>query len=341
MSVGSFLQYNNIVPIALSFVTLSFGAAFAASDDVRNSVYDSSQSVVAIDNTYIANVDLNSFTPKAQVQSVTEDAEMYYVAYEFTTISVDDGVWKDVVRSDIMRVSKAALGEYRDLGLFVMDEFSQKIDREISYLQEVQQIERRQVSQKQVATEYSGLIGALFTDSIETVPGYVPVVAPRVVPETPIAQPEMPAQGSLSQPVTVNNPNGPTIRILGNNPARVPVGAQYVDLGATVDDDKDRNLGIYLKVDGIETVVVQIDTSAAKEFTITYSATDTDGNTTTVERRVIVGNPQPAVEPALLEAIVATTSESEQVPTPIVPDEQVSEIIEPVVETVVEEPVVP
>jgi hypothetical protein len=37
--------------------------------------------VVSVDNTYIANLDLNSFSPTVRVTDVSEDEENYYVKY--------------------------------------------------------------------------------------------------------------------------------------------------------------------------------------------------------------------------------------------------------------------
>lgn len=81
----------------------------------------------------------------------------------------------------------------------------------------------------------------------------------------------------------------PVITILGNNPAEIVVGTSYADLGATVTDNVNDNLGIRYKVNGIEVANITIDTSADGTHTITYSATDQTGNTGTAERTVIVG----------------------------------------------------
>ena len=60
-----FLSYNNAVPIAVSVVILGAGGAFAATDP--QAIYSAQQRVVAVDNTYIANKDLSSFTPRVEI----------------------------------------------------------------------------------------------------------------------------------------------------------------------------------------------------------------------------------------------------------------------------------
>ena len=68
----------------------------------------------------------------------------------------------------------------------------------------------------------------------------------------------------------------PVITILGDNPATVELGSSYTDAGATSD--------------GGETVTSSgtVDTNTVGSYTITYSATDAAGNTSTATRTVNV-----------------------------------------------------
>lgn len=75
----------------------------------------------------------------------------------------------------------------------------------------------------------------------------------------------------------------PVITIIGNNPAYIAIGAAYLDLGVTVTDDHDQNLGVHVSGD-------QINTSTAGQYEVTYVATDNAGNTATSTRQVIVGD---------------------------------------------------
>ncbi|MFA6536154.1 MAG: tail fiber domain-containing protein, partial [Candidatus Paceibacterota bacterium] len=76
----------------------------------------------------------------------------------------------------------------------------------------------------------------------------------------------------------------PVITVAGNNPATVEKGTSYADLGATVTDNVNDNLGV--KVEGDE-----IDTSVVGEYTVTYTATDQVGNVGTATRKVNVVEP--------------------------------------------------
>ena len=310
-----FLSYNNAVPIALTILLSGAGATFAATNP--ESIYDSAQSVVVADNTYIANKDLSSFTPRIVILGVAEDTDNYYVTYALTTIDVVDAVWRDIVKESVLTVSKGVLGEYGDLGLYATEQFKQIVDSQLAYLHEVQEIERKQVTQKIVATSYSGLIGQFLDESTEVLPGYVPVVTPPRPPE-PIAEatppldtgepqdpenntpdPEEPAPqdgGSGSGTSTPANPSSaPQIQILGDNPVQLSLNATYVDLGIVATDDSGAIPQVTKYVDGVAiSDQVVIDTSVAGQRVIRYVATDVDGNSTSAERIVTVVQPSPA-----------------------------------------------
>ncbi|KKT58771.1 MAG: hypothetical protein UX43_C0024G0001, partial [Candidatus Giovannonibacteria bacterium GW2011_GWB1_46_20] len=111
---------------------------------------------------------------------------------------------------------------------------------------------------------------------------------------------------------TISDTVPPTITILGNNPAEIEVGAAYSDMGVTVLDNVNQNLGYTASVDGPpggeasgpefpQGDGLTIDTSQLGTHTIIYTATDQAGNTATASRTVNVVSSAPVVstEPAL------------------------------------------
>lgn len=287
-----FLQYHNAVPIALGIVVLGAGGVFAATNP--EAIYSAEQTVLSVDNTYLANKELSNWTPTVRITEVTEDTENYYVAYDFTTIGLEDYVWKDVTKKETMTVSKPDLGPYRDLGLYVMAQLKQVVDREIAFLKEVQEIEKRSVSQKMVATAYSGLVGALLNDTTEVVPGYVPVVTPPEPPPplTPAgivagvsaentAQPSAPS-GFDAGVVLSGDPSDtepPYVQILGSNPVMLQEGDNYIDLGVVAADHGDHDaveLTIYLNGEKKERIYFA--EAPVGEWKVTYEAKDKAGN---------------------------------------------------------------
>jgi len=284
------------VPLALGVLFIGAGGVFAATNP--DAILSAEETVISVDNTYIVNKDLNSFTPTVRISEVTEDDDFYYISYQFTTIDLVDYVWKDIVKGESLKVSKDALGPYRDLGLYATEQLRQKVEREIAYLKEVQSIEKRQISNKTVATAYGGLVGALLNDKTETIPGYTPVVIPPAKSSAQVAS----ASGSSNAPsgASGGGPGAPIIQILGNNPAWVPLKSTYSDLGAIVTDDKDINIGIHVFFGGKEVANVSIDTSTTSEHKILYRATDTDENVGEAVRTVVVYDPAVDTPPEVI-----------------------------------------
>lgn len=335
----NFLKYNNSVPIAISFMLLGAGSVLAASPEIRGAataaVYASQQQVVAVDNTYIANKDLDGYTPRVVIEGVTEDDEYYYVSYIFSTISLEDYTWKDMQKSETMKVSKADLGPYRDLGLYVTEQLKQKIDRELAYLREVQEIERRNVTQKTLAVEYSGLVGQFLDDTTEVLPGYEPVVVPPPPPEPPpqpepeeveeIEEPqdEPVEEGEPAEEEVSEEPEGPTqdteapvLQVLGDNPAQIEVGGSYTDLGVAATDNSNEQLEVVVYVNGERVSSVSINTSVAGEWTIRYEAIDSSDNIGSAQRTVVVSEPAPSPEPAPTPSPEPTPEPTPTPPTP-------------------------
>ncbi len=101
--------------------------------------------------------------------------------------------------------------------------------------------------------------------------------------------------GSTGSPqaTSTSDTEAPVITISGNNPATIDIGASYVDLGATVTDNVDQNLGYTVSLDGgapTDISQLSLDTSIVGEHSILFSATDLSGNTGTATRTVIVAS---------------------------------------------------
>ncbi len=74
----------------------------------------------------------------------------------------------------------------------------------------------------------------------------------------------------------------PVITLLGDAILQLSVGDIFTDAGATADDREDGDLTATI------TTASTVDTSSAGGYSVSYSATDSDGNTTTAERLVFV-----------------------------------------------------
>lgn len=315
-----FLAYNNAIPIGISTVLLGGGVAFAASPEVANTVgqniYSTETKVVSIDNSYLINKDLSTYTPEVTIKNVTEDADTYFIDFDFKTLDVQDSAWKDVLKSQVLKVSKAQLGEHVDLGVYATRQLKEVIDHEVALLKETQGIEKKNQSNKVIATVYGGLIGKLMTDKTEELPGYVPVVLPEVpaqmATETPSSGTPPAQEGSAATPAP--KASG-VLRVLGANPAEIPLKSGYADLGVIITNASLANFGVHTFVDDREMTDIQVDTSKPGTHTITYKLVDGTGVIAEATRTVNVfdPNPMPVVAPPV-PATTTTTNASSTTP---------------------------
>lgn len=97
---------------------------------------------------------------------------------------------------------------------------------------------------------------------------------------------------TLTRSVTVADTTAPTIILVGESVVEVELDASYEDAGATATDT----------VDGSVEVVTtgSVDTSIAATYTLTYTATDNAGNSSTATREVTVLSPKAALSIATL-----------------------------------------
>lgn len=313
-----FLSYHNAVPIAFGVLFLGSGAAFAASPEAREAVFSATESVVSIDNTRIVGVDVETLSLEIGITDVQEDDDNYYVTYTLATIDLVDYVWQDVIYEEIMTVNKQVL-RGRDLGLYVTKELAEVRESERVRLFETQKIEQESgVSQKVVATAYSGLIGQFLDEEAEVLPGYAPVI-----PEPTDATTE---PGTAASTQNSDDSVPPAITILGDNPARIPLRSVYEDLGVVVTDNQDGEIGYTVLVDGVEVEKIEIDTSRVWAYVITYRAVDSAGNTSEAVREVVVDgegsasnpvpDPTPDPEPTATTTPSAATTTPDAAPDP-------------------------
>ncbi|KAA1246128.1 DUF5011 domain-containing protein [Aquimarina sp. RZ0] len=87
---------------------------------------------------------------------------------------------------------------------------------------------------------------------------------------------------SATRTVNVVNDSSPIITLIGDNPLVVEFGVEFVDPGATANDDMDGDISSQIQVTGI------VDVNTLGEYTLTYAVTDSSGNETQVTRTVRV-----------------------------------------------------
>jgi len=116
-----------------------------------------------------------------------------------------------------------------------------------------------------------------------------------------------PSNNEEENPSEVGDTEAPIIILNGFSPATLNKGESYVDLGATVTDNVNPNLGV--NVEG-----GQIDTTVPGTYTVSYSAIDQAGNTGTASRIVNVIDPNAQAPEESTEVVPEVVEESEEIP---------------------------
>ena len=199
-----FIKYNNATAIIFTIIFSGMTVSLAASEELRDSIYSSSEIVRSVDNRLIISTDLDTLNFNLRINSVKEDDKNYYVAYDYDALAIQDYIWKNVNLNKILTVDKEFL-DGKDLGLYVAKQLGDNIKNESEYLKRVQDLEKNKgESQKIITTEYAGLIGKFLDPEEKVIEGYNPVI-PEVV-----LQPEA-GQSSAEAPVVVAPTPPPTV----------------------------------------------------------------------------------------------------------------------------------
>lgn len=330
----NFIQYNNAVPLVVSFLLLSAGATFASTEAGQGALIGRQETVVSVDNSFLLAKNLIDWSPKVTVTNVVKEGSQYIVTYSLETIDVDSYIWRDVVKTQEMRVDEEVLVKYTDLAAYVQFQLKDVVVGEKDRLVRTQEIQKDALTPKTTVISYTGLIGAVLTeDTVVADPyavtpsteGTVPVVIPAQeaivaaaaeVPttnsqesSTDTQQPTVTNQEINNSQPSANTQEPITVTLLGTDTVTLAVGDTYTDLGALAKDAAGNDLPVTRTVNGTpvaEGEVVNISTSATAKFTIVYTATS-GVDTISTTRTIIVSEPVPVETPS---------SSSDQVPSP-------------------------
>ncbi|WP_167859566.1 immunoglobulin-like domain-containing protein [Paenibacillus cymbidii] len=134
--------------------------------------------------------------------------------------------------------------------------------------------------------------GATATDNLDgtvavTVSGSVNTAAAGSYTLTYSATDSADNNASATRTVQVADQDAPVITLNGANPLVVALGGTFTDPGATANDNLDGAVAV--------TVSGSVNTAAVGSYTLTYSATDSEGNSSSATRTVTVADLTPPV----------------------------------------------
>ncbi len=93
---------------------------------------------------------------------------------------------------------------------------------------------------------------------------------------------------SVTRTVTISDPVPPVITLANNGITYVQLGTSYTEPGFSASDNRDGDITSKVSVSG------SVDANTKGEYSLTYTVTDSTGNTASVTRKIYVYEPQPA-----------------------------------------------
>lgn len=342
----NYILYNNSFTLIVVFLLLSGGTVLAANEDVREAVSEvivsTEDTITFVDNSFIIDVDLESFDFEVQVTAIEEDGDYYYVSYAYSTIGIEDGIWQEVEKEGSFQVAKAELGE-ADLGLYIAEELKEFVVGERRLLAETQQIEKSiGRSGKIVERKYAGLIGRFLDPDEVTFEGYDPVVKEPIVVAV-VEEADEPAEenetteelvdesspneetnsgGSSTSPTSTENGTSTDSTSVASSTATSTAATDTTAPVVTLNDSASMTLtvgDVYSEpgasatdeTDGDLTGSIEVsgtvDSGTAGVYEITYSVADNAGNSASETRTITVIAPEPEPEPEPSEPTETTT----------------------------------
>ncbi|MDP2652209.1 MAG: hypothetical protein Q8O94_03665 [bacterium] len=180
-----FIKYHNATTIALAFLLLATGGAFASEDTRKAVIGEQIVERQGIDNSFLLASSIDAFDFAMQITNVEKDASSYYVEYIYNTLAIQDNAWQEVAKQNTLKVSKQSLAG-KDLGLYAQKQLSEVTDSQLAFLKEAKKQEL--AKGKTVAREtikYTGLVGLILDPKTKELPGYEPVVKPAEIVRAP------------------------------------------------------------------------------------------------------------------------------------------------------------
>lgn len=92
-----------------------------------------------------------------------------------------------------------------------------------------------------------------------------------------------PPEECVVKPKTVIDPQAPVIKLLGDRVLTIPLGATYIDAGATAVDPQEGDLSSAIKVHGLD----KVNTSVVADYLVSYEVVDRDQHAAQTQHRIV------------------------------------------------------
>lgn len=160
-AILDFIKYNNAFPVILFVTLLGTGAAFAASPELRESVFLPEATPVEApqkaDATKLLSADVERYDAAFRIDALREDTRAYYITYSYQTFEVTGNVWQETRKTKQLEVTKDVLAK-RDLKEYLSLQIQQVLAQEKEYLREAKRLASGATDQED-SSAYASLVG--------------------------------------------------------------------------------------------------------------------------------------------------------------------------------------
>jgi len=163
--IQEFIRYNNAVPIMVALVVLGGTGVFAATTVVNQ---EPVVEAPKIQTQILEEYDLTTLPDEVDIVSINELEEYIEVVYTFTTLSVVDGQWKEIVRQNTLKVrNKDRFTSISEVQEYINQELFEVVAQDRSVLARAQ--EEILQPEKITGFNFGNLVGALALSEPEVV----------------------------------------------------------------------------------------------------------------------------------------------------------------------------
>jgi len=130
-------MYNNIIPIGVAVMFVGGAGAFAAQTVISDA--EVTRATVEVNTVMLMKLDIDALNDELEIISIDDVDSHYEVTYRFNTLTAVDGVWKEVIKEDVLKVrNKDRFANLKELREYLNEELYEVVQQDRVFLARAQ-----------------------------------------------------------------------------------------------------------------------------------------------------------------------------------------------------------
>ena len=135
--IHKFIMYNNIIPIGVAVMFVGGAGAFAAQTVISDA--EVTRATVEVNTVMLMKLDIDALNDELEIISIDDVDSHYEVTYRFNTLTAVDGVWKEVIKEDVLKVrNKDRFANLKELREYLNEELYEVVQQDRVFLARAQ-----------------------------------------------------------------------------------------------------------------------------------------------------------------------------------------------------------